>query len=71
MKHNALLLLTTSQLAGRYGDVYSLRIGQAWLVVLNRFEVLKEALVNQKESVADRPGLPLVLDLTHGHGERT
>ncbi|XP_059196416.1 cytochrome P450 2J2-like [Centropristis striata] len=57
-----------TQLAGKYGNVYSLRIGQAWLVVLNKFDILKEALVNQRDSVVDRPPLPLVLDLTDGLG---
>ncbi|KAI9547602.1 hypothetical protein NQZ68_014868 [Dissostichus eleginoides] len=42
-----------TELAGKYGDVYSLRMGQAWVVVLNRLEVLKEALVNQKDSLVD------------------
>ncbi|KAM6938881.1 cytochrome P450 2J4-like isoform 1-T2 [Lycodopsis pacificus] len=57
-----------TQLAGRYGDVYSLRFGQKWMVVLNGFEVLKEALVNQGDSLADRPELPLVEDINHGRG---
>ncbi|XP_029284837.1 cytochrome P450 2J2-like [Cottoperca gobio] len=57
-----------TQLAERYGDVYSLRMGQAWVVVLNKFEVLKEALVNQKDILGDRPHLPLVQDITHGLG---
>uniref|UniRef100_A0A3B4ZCU0 Uncharacterized protein n=1 Tax=Stegastes partitus TaxID=144197 RepID=A0A3B4ZCU0_9TELE len=49
-----------TQLAEKYGDVYSLRIGKRWLVVLNRSEVLKEALVTQGDSVADRPHIPLI-----------
>ncbi|KAM6938882.1 cytochrome P450 2J2-like [Lycodopsis pacificus] len=57
-----------TQLAGRYGDVYSLRFGQKWMVVLNGFEVLKEALVNQGDSLADRPELALVEDINHGRG---
>ncbi|XP_037625369.1 cytochrome P450 2J6-like isoform X1 [Sebastes umbrosus] len=57
-----------TQLAGIYGDVYSLRMGQAWVVVLNRFEVLKEALVNQGDSLADRPDLPLLVDISHRQG---
>nr|XP_046248598.1 cytochrome P450 2J2-like [Scatophagus argus] len=56
------------QLAGRYGDVFSLRMGQTWMVVLNRFEVMKEALVNQGDSLADRPDLPLQNDIGHGLG---
>uniref|UniRef100_UPI0037E7617D cytochrome P450 2J2-like n=1 Tax=Semicossyphus pulcher TaxID=241346 RepID=UPI0037E7617D len=57
-----------TQLAGKYGDVYSLRMGQEWVVVLNRFEVLKEALVNQGDSLVDRPALPLMQDVSHGLG---
>ncbi|XP_074524640.1 cytochrome P450 2J2-like [Halichoeres trimaculatus] len=57
-----------TQMARKYGDVYSLRMGKHWVVVLNGFEVLKEALVNQGDSVADRPALPLVMDLTKGLG---
>ncbi|GLD50273.1 cytochrome P450 2J2-like protein [Lates japonicus] len=59
---------TSSQLSERYGDVYSLRMGQKWMVVLNRFEVLKEALVTQGDGFADRPDLPLVDDVAHGQG---
>ncbi|XP_068447255.1 cytochrome P450 2J2-like [Clinocottus analis] len=57
-----------TQLAGRYGDVYSLRMGQRWMVVLNGFEVLKEALVHQGDSLTDRPDLPLVKDISQGLG---
>uniref|UniRef100_A0A3Q1HK00 Uncharacterized protein n=1 Tax=Anabas testudineus TaxID=64144 RepID=A0A3Q1HK00_ANATE len=51
------------QLGARYGDVYSLRMGQVWMVVLNSFEALKEALITQGDSVTDRPDLPLQDDL--------
>ncbi|XP_074525267.1 cytochrome P450 2J2-like [Halichoeres trimaculatus] len=57
-----------TQLAGKYGDVYSLRMGQEWLVVLNGFEIVKEALVNQGDSLADRPYLPLQQDICQGLG---
>uniref|UniRef100_A0A667Y3K3 Cytochrome P450 2J2-like n=1 Tax=Myripristis murdjan TaxID=586833 RepID=A0A667Y3K3_9TELE len=46
-----------------YGDVYSLRMGQTWVVVLNGFQMLKEALVTQGDSLADRPILPLQVDI--------
>lgn len=46
-------------------------MGQKWLVVLNGFEVLKEALVNQGDSLTDRPVLALQEDIAHGLGERT
>ncbi|XP_070687941.1 cytochrome P450 2J2-like [Pempheris klunzingeri] len=57
-----------TQLAEKYGNVYSLRMGQMWMVVLNGFETLKEALVNQGDSVADRPDLALTQDIAHGLG---
>ncbi|XP_068175783.1 cytochrome P450 2J6-like [Antennarius striatus] len=57
-----------TQLAGTYGDVYSLRMGKDWMVVLNRFEVIKEALVNQGDSVLERPDLPLLNDVSNVKG---
>ncbi|XP_034559714.1 cytochrome P450 2J6-like [Notolabrus celidotus] len=57
-----------TQLAGKYGDVYSLRMGQEWIVVLNGYEVLKEALVTQGDSLADRPSLPMQQDISNGLG---
>ncbi|XP_030012452.1 cytochrome P450 2J2-like [Sphaeramia orbicularis] len=57
-----------TELAGRYGDVYSLRMGQRWVVVLNGFEAVTQALVTQGDSFSDRPGLPLHDDTFHGLG---
>lgn len=57
-----------TQLVGKYGDVYSLRFCQNWIVVLNGFAVLKEALVTQSDSMVDRPELPLQDSITHGLG---
>lgn len=57
------------QLAETYGDVFSLQLGQEWMVVLNGPRMLKEALVNKGESVADRPKLQLNMDASHGLGE--
>uniref|UniRef100_A0A673ABA9 Cytochrome P450 2J2-like n=1 Tax=Sphaeramia orbicularis TaxID=375764 RepID=A0A673ABA9_9TELE len=51
-----------------YGDVYSLRMGQRWVVVLNGFEAVTQALVTQGDSFSDRPGLPLHDDTFHGLG---
>ncbi|XP_059196419.1 cytochrome P450 2J2-like [Centropristis striata] len=59
-----------TQLAGRYGDVYSMRMGQTLIVVLNRFEVLKEALVTQGDSLVDRPYQAMVDDEFHGQGKQ-
>uniref|UniRef100_A0A667Y2K6 Uncharacterized protein n=1 Tax=Myripristis murdjan TaxID=586833 RepID=A0A667Y2K6_9TELE len=55
---------TLTQLTETYGDVYSLRMGQTWMVVLNGFQIVKEALVTQGDSLADRPILPLQMDVS-------
>ncbi|CAF95844.1 unnamed protein product, partial [Tetraodon nigroviridis] len=60
--------LNLMRLAERYGDVFSLQLGQEWMVVLNGPAILKEALVNQGDSVADRPKLQLNMDASHGLG---
>uniref|UniRef100_A0A667YEA2 Cytochrome P450 2J2-like n=1 Tax=Myripristis murdjan TaxID=586833 RepID=A0A667YEA2_9TELE len=58
-----------NRLAETYGDVYSLRMGQTWMMVLNGFQIVKEALVTQGDSLADRPMLPLQADISHNLGE--
>uniref|UniRef100_A0A673AMC5 Cytochrome P450 2J2-like n=1 Tax=Sphaeramia orbicularis TaxID=375764 RepID=A0A673AMC5_9TELE len=55
-----------TELAGTYGDVYSLRMGQRWVVVLNGFEAVTQALVTQGDSFSDRPSIPLHDDIFHG-----
>uniref|UniRef100_A0A673AL93 Cytochrome P450, family 2, subfamily AE, polypeptide 1 n=1 Tax=Sphaeramia orbicularis TaxID=375764 RepID=A0A673AL93_9TELE len=57
-----------TELAGRYGDVYSMRMGQRWVVVLNGFEAVTQALVTQGDSFSDRPSIPLYDDIFHGLG---
>ena len=56
------------QLSEKYGDVFSLRMGRKWLVVVNRLKTLKEALVIQGDSVADRPRIPLQDEMNHNQG---
>uniref|UniRef100_A0A7D9NK76 Cytochrome P450 family 2 subfamily D member 6 n=1 Tax=Xenopus tropicalis TaxID=8364 RepID=A0A7D9NK76_XENTR len=43
------------QLSKQYGDVMSLRVFWKPTVVLNGFEVIKEALIQKSEDTADRP----------------
>ena len=62
-------LLFCFQLSETHGDVYSVRMGQTWMVVLNGFKILKEALVTQGDSLADRPSLPLQDDIAHNQGQ--
>ncbi|KAL1023156.1 hypothetical protein UPYG_G00037080 [Umbra pygmaea] len=61
--HNSL-----TELSQKYGDVYSLRMGQTWMVVLNGYQIIKEALITQGESFADRPTPPLTRDMGHTFG---
>lgn len=45
-------------------------MGQDWMVVLNGFKVVKEALVTQGDSVVDRPVQPLQIDIGNGVTEQ-
>ncbi|XP_063284167.1 cytochrome P450 2D6-like [Pelobates fuscus] len=47
------------KLTKKYGDVYSLQFFWKKLVVLNGFEVMKEALFKKSEDIADRPRFPI------------
>lgn len=46
-------------------------MGQKRMVVLNGFDILKEALVMHGDSLADRPDLPLRIDRAHRLGKGT
>ncbi|XP_030063528.1 cytochrome P450 2D15 isoform X2 [Microcaecilia unicolor] len=48
-----------TQLSKKFGNIFSFQICWRNLVVLNGFEVIKEALINKSEDIADRPRLPL------------
>lgn len=48
-----------NKLSKKYGDVFSLQICWQNIVVLNGFEVIKEALFQKSEDIADRPRFPL------------
>ncbi|XP_075178002.1 cytochrome P450 2D15-like isoform X2 [Anomaloglossus baeobatrachus] len=47
------------ELTKQYGDVFSLQYFWQNMVVLNGFEVMKEALMQKSEDIADRPRFPL------------
>ncbi|XP_074525269.1 cytochrome P450 2J1-like [Halichoeres trimaculatus] len=57
-----------TELAGKFGDVYSLRMGKIWIVVVSSFKVFKEALVTYGHNTADRPPLPMSNELNHKLG---
>ncbi|XP_071486367.1 uncharacterized protein [Diadema antillarum] len=41
--------------AKKYGDIFGLKIGQRWMVVLNRKDLVKEAVIKQGVEFAGRP----------------
>ncbi|XP_069823406.1 cytochrome P450 2D6-like [Dendropsophus ebraccatus] len=51
--------VTFNQLGKEFGDVFSLQYFWKKTVVLNGFEVVKEALINRPEDIADRPQFPI------------
>ncbi|MEQ2169066.1 hypothetical protein GOODEAATRI_021042 [Goodea atripinnis] len=53
----------TSQ-ANVYGNIYSLFVGSQLLVVLNGYEVVKDALSNHPDVFSDRPDVPAISILT-------
>ena len=38
-----------------YGDVFSIKLGTKWYVVLNSYEVIHEGMANPSLALADRP----------------
>ncbi|XP_069823411.1 cytochrome P450 2D15-like [Dendropsophus ebraccatus] len=50
---------TLRQLRKEFGDIFSLQYFWKNTVVLNGFEVMKEALINRSEDIADRPPFPI------------
>ncbi|XP_023283957.1 cytochrome P450 2U1 [Seriola lalandi dorsalis] len=63
---NALVILTEQ--ANIYGNVYSLFVGSQLIVVLNGYEVVKDALSNHPEVFSDRPDIPAVTIMTKRKG---
>lgn len=57
----------TSQ-ARVYGNIYSLFVGSQLIVVLNGYEVVKDALSNHPDVFSDRPDVPSISILTKRKG---
>ena len=43
------------KMAKKYGNIFSLKVGERWMVVLNGHEAVKDALVKQSVDFAGRP----------------
>ncbi|XP_058495689.1 cytochrome P450 2U1 [Solea solea] len=63
---NAVVALTEH--ANVYGNVFSLFAGTQLIVVLNGYEVVKDALSNRPEDFSDRPDIPAVTIMTKRKG---
>ncbi|XP_073442752.1 cytochrome P450 2D14-like isoform X2 [Dendrobates tinctorius] len=62
--------VTYNQLRKQFGDIFSLQYFWSKTVVLNGFEVNKEALINRSEEVADRPPIPTYEKLGNGKDKK-
>lgn len=63
---NAVHLLTEN--ANVYGNVYSLFVGSQLVVVLNGYDVVRDALSNHPEVFSDRPDIPAITIMTKRKG---
>ncbi|XP_030627994.1 cytochrome P450 2J3 [Chanos chanos] len=59
---------TMDKLAEEYGDVFSLRWGSDKAVFVSGYKMVKEALITQLDSFADRPAIPLFHEVFKGLG---
>ncbi|XP_066532446.1 cytochrome P450 2J2-like [Hoplias malabaricus] len=59
---------TIDKLAEEYGDVFSLRWGSERTVFISGYKMVKEALLTQLDSFADRPIVPLFHKIFKGLG---
>lgn len=53
-----------------YGNMYSVFIGSQLVVVLNGYEVVRDALLNRAEVFSDRPNIPAITILTKRKGKQ-
>ncbi|KAG5275643.1 hypothetical protein AALO_G00122960 [Alosa alosa] len=56
------------QLAEEYGNIYSLKTNSSWSVVLNGYKMVREALVTQGDTMADRPESALTVEVSNCPG---
>uniref|UniRef100_A0A8C5M3Y2 Cytochrome P450 n=1 Tax=Leptobrachium leishanense TaxID=445787 RepID=A0A8C5M3Y2_9ANUR len=60
--------LTFHEMAKEYGPVFSIQMGSKKIVVLCGYEAVKEALVNYADDFAERPVIPMMTEISKGHG---
>ncbi|XP_068089345.1 uncharacterized protein [Hyperolius riggenbachi] len=59
---------TFHELSKKYGTVYSLQIGEEKIVILSGYETVKDALINHAEEFSGRQIVPLMKNISKGHG---
>ncbi|XP_027731893.1 cytochrome P450 2C23-like, partial [Vombatus ursinus] len=57
-----------SQLAEKYGPIYTLYFGTHRIVVLHGYNIMKKALIDQGDEFADRGVIPIFDDVIKGQG---
>lgn len=62
-------LVSLTELANVYGNVYSLFVGSQLVVVLNGYEVVRDALSNHRKVFSDRPDVPTINIMTKRKGK--
>ncbi|XP_041912206.1 cytochrome P450 2J6-like [Alosa sapidissima] len=60
--------LEMCRLAEQYGNIYSLKTNSSWSVVLNGYKMVREALVTQGDTMADRPESALTVEVSNCPG---
>ncbi|XP_006822041.1 cytochrome P450 2U1-like [Saccoglossus kowalevskii] len=60
--------LTFIEMAKKYGNVFTIKLGSESIVVLNGFQAVRDALVKQGQAFAGRPKMTLTEELTKGKG---
>uniref|UniRef100_A0A8C6ZKM1 Cytochrome P450 2J2-like n=1 Tax=Nothoprocta perdicaria TaxID=30464 RepID=A0A8C6ZKM1_NOTPE len=62
------LHLALQKLTPQYGNIFSVQFGSLTFVVVNGYQMVREALVHQAEIFADRPNIPLLQEIFKGFG---
>uniref|UniRef100_A0A8C6ZK11 Cytochrome P450 2J2-like n=1 Tax=Nothoprocta perdicaria TaxID=30464 RepID=A0A8C6ZK11_NOTPE len=60
------LHLALQKLTPQYGNIFSVQFGSLTFVVVNGYQMVREALVHQAEIFADRPNIPLLQEIFKG-----
>ncbi|XP_070816717.1 cytochrome P450 2J4-like [Chaetodon trifascialis] len=60
--------LQFKELAGKYGNIFSVRLFGERIVIVNSFKFVREALVQRGEDFVDRPVLAIFNDILHNKG---